>query len=72
WVRRGAYLGVSESLSMVSTMVYVHTILRDVAGLFKVVRLVAYPEADQANLSPKLGDRQPPGVKIRWGLLQGR
>ena len=27
---------------MVSTMVYVHTILRDVAGLFKVGRLVAY------------------------------
>lgn len=24
-------------------MVYVHTILRDVAGLFKVGRLVAYP-----------------------------
>ena len=28
---------------MVSTMVYVHTILRDVAGLFKVGRLGAYP-----------------------------
>ena len=27
---------------MVSTMVYVHTILRDVAGLFKVGRLGAY------------------------------
>ena len=26
-------------------MVYVHTILRDVAGLFKVGRLVAYGEA---------------------------
>lgn len=35
---------------MVSTMVYVHTILRDVAGLFKVGRLVAYKEQVQRNL----------------------
>ena len=31
-------------------MVYVHTILRDVAGLFKVGRLVAYKRSTWRNL----------------------
>ena len=31
-------------------MVYVHTILRDVAGLFKVGRLVAYDELETFEL----------------------
>ena len=34
-------------------MVYVHTILRDVAGLFKVGRLVAYErQAVEPNFQP--------------------
>ena len=36
-------------------MVYVHTILRDVAGLFKVGRLVAY---NCAAVAPLPGDHQ--------------
>lgn len=35
-------------------MVYVHTILRDVAGLFKVGRLVAYGQCAGAQIWPRL------------------
>ena len=37
-------------------MVYVHTILRDVAGLFKVGRLVAYSQSARDQAKHKAGD----------------
>lgn len=41
-------------------MVYVHTILRDVAGLFKVGRLVAYGESAETLLDELIA--RTPGV----------
>ncbi|KQB61390.1 MULTISPECIES: hypothetical protein, partial [Acidovorax] len=70
-VRRVAYLGVSESLSMVSTMVYVHTILRDVAGLFKVVRLVAYDGTNSHGELLAMDAKKPGARKRAPGLWVG-
>jgi hypothetical protein len=52
-------------------MVYVHTILRDVAGLFKVGRLVAYREADVQGWQESREPTNPTGGQRLVAMIYG-